>query len=248
MEEFKIISYAFAGGILPALFWLWFWLREDRKYPEPKRMIALTFFLGAVAVVMVIPVQEAVQYITGFFTASVFVKGVILTVAWAFTEEFAKLFFALPALKSKFTDEPIDAVIYLLTAALGFAALENILYIYGTFLESGNISEPLLLGNHRFIGASLLHVVSSATVGFFIAFSFYKSKKFKTFSFLLGLVIATAIHSLYNHLLGTDNMGAWALIGIWVAVISLFIIFEKMKVWEKIKMKKGRSNSGLSNS
>ena len=60
MGEFEPIIAAAAGGILPALAWLWFWLREDSDHPEPRRLIALAFLAGMVAVAVVIPLEKSV--------------------------------------------------------------------------------------------------------------------------------------------------------------------------------------------
>ena len=32
----KILGLAFVEGVIPSIFWLWFWLREDSKKEEPK--------------------------------------------------------------------------------------------------------------------------------------------------------------------------------------------------------------------
>ena len=46
----NIIFLSLIGGILPALFWLYFWLREDKLKPEPRSLIMLSFFGGMAAV------------------------------------------------------------------------------------------------------------------------------------------------------------------------------------------------------
>ena len=51
MNIFNTIFFSFLLGIVPALVWLWFWLREDTKHPEPRSLILLTFFYGALSVV-----------------------------------------------------------------------------------------------------------------------------------------------------------------------------------------------------
>jgi RsiW-degrading membrane proteinase PrsW (M82 family) len=44
------LAYALLGGILPAIVWLTFWLRQDNKKPEPKIMILIAFIGGVIAV------------------------------------------------------------------------------------------------------------------------------------------------------------------------------------------------------
>ena len=47
----------------------------------------------------------------------------------------------------------------------------------------------------RFIGATLLHVVASATIGIFISFAFYKNRFSKFFMTIIGLIVAVTLHS-----------------------------------------------------
>src|SRR3989344_7863066 len=116
-----IIVIAFLGGVLPALLWLFFWLMEGRCEPEPKRYIVFAFLAGMLAVPLVLPIERA---------AMQYVSGTLLLVAWAAVEEifkFAAAYFT--ALRSRVFDEPLDAVIYLVTEALAFAAFENMLFL-----------------------------------------------------------------------------------------------------------------------
>src|SRR3989344_644465 len=166
----ETIIYALLGGILPALVWLAFWLREDYKHPEPRGLILRTFFFGMLAVILVLPFQKMVDALIPGMT-------VVTILLWVVLEELFKFGAAyLGGLKSVEDNEPIDPIIYMITAALGFVALENTLFLFGS-LVGKDIIGGLITGNLRFIGASLLHVVSSGIVGFSLAFSFYKSKK-----------------------------------------------------------------------
>src|SRR3954469_15999840 len=88
--DYNPIIYALLGGILPALVWLFFWLREDRINPEPKLRILETFLAGMLAVLLVLPVQE---WVNGILPGS----GPIAFLLWAVLEEtfkFAAAYFA----------------------------------------------------------------------------------------------------------------------------------------------------------
>src|SRR3989344_6957870 len=153
MISLETLIYAALGGILPALVWLSFWLREDRKNPEPNGLIVKTFLLGMFAVLLVLPFQKGVEMlIPGTTLVTLFL--------WAFFEETFKLsagYFG--GLHTVDDNEPIDPMIYMITAALGFAAIENALFIFGP-LVGNETTQSFITGNLRFIGASLLHVVS----------------------------------------------------------------------------------------
>ena len=61
LQNPKTLGIAIILGILPALFWLWFWLKEDKEDPEPNGLLALCFFVGMLLVLLVIPIQKFIQ-------------------------------------------------------------------------------------------------------------------------------------------------------------------------------------------
>ena len=92
-------------------------------------------------------------------------------------------------------DEPVDVMVYMITAGLGFAALENILILFGhPFLP---LPEILWLTFFRFIGATILHALCSGLLGYFLALSFFHFKKRKRFLFY-GIFFSSLLHGLYN--------------------------------------------------
>lgn len=218
------IFFSLIGGILPALFWLYFWLKEDKLKPEPRSLIMLSFFGGMVAVLVAFFAEKTVKNIVA--------SNVILLAVYApIIEELFKFFAAyFSTLRRKEDDEPIDPIIYLISSALGFAALENVLFLISP-LAGNNIITSIATGNLRFIGATLLHVVASASVGIFIGFSFYKSRFFKFFMIIIGLIIAITLHSFFNFFIikGTSESILGVFAGLWVAVIFLILILEKIK-------------------
>lgn len=218
------IVYALLGGILPALVWLAFWLYEDSKHPEPRRLILRTFFLGMGAVIFVLPFQKAVDaFLPGLTLAAI--------ILWIIGEEVFKFAAAfIGGLRSAENNEPIDPIIYMITAALGFVALENTLFIFGP-LVGEDIARSIITGNLRFIGASLLHVVSSGIIGVSLAFSFYKPKKERIIFAFLALILAVAVHTGFNlAIIRWSNSGAmFAFALVWIGVAVLLWAFEKAK-------------------
>lgn len=220
----QAILFAFFGGLLPATIWLWFWLKEDSSHPEPRGLIVLTFMSGMIAVILVLPFQKLVYSFTNSTTPFVFF-------IWAALEELFKFGAAyVAALRNKAVDEPIDVIIYMVTAALGFVALENTLFLLNPLFK-GQFVDGIVTGNLRFIGTSLLHIVSSSTVGIFMAFAFYGNKKTKHIYLWCGLLVAIVLHTLFN-LSIIENNGSNTFITfsvLWVSVIGLLLFFEKIK-------------------
>jgi protease PrsW len=215
--------YAALGGFLPALAWLWFWLREDSKHPEPRRLIALAFFAGMLSVVLVIPLQKAVGPLIAHQSLTL--------IAWAAIEEVMKYFAALATVLWRHDDdEPIDAVIYMIVVALGFAALENTLFLLSP-ISGSTIGEAIVVGNFRFIGATLLHILSSAAIGVALALFFYRSWRIKIVASLGGVILAVVLHSLFNllilgvaeeHIIRTFSF-------VWVGIVGLLAVLEYIK-------------------
>lgn len=223
--EFANFSIALLGGLLPALFWLWFWLRQDQKKPEPTGLIVRTFVAGMIVVPLALPLQKLALSLFG---------GAALMAVWVIIEETLKYAIALMViLWHKAVDEPIDYIIYMITIALGFAALENALFIFNP-LVAGDISGSIITGNFRFLGATLLHVLASGSIGVFLALAFYQRDSIKLIAGTFGLFVAIVLHTLFN-LFIMDANGETILsifLVVWLLVILLFMVFEKVKQLE----------------
>ncbi len=221
----ETIIYALMGGILPALVWLLFWLREDYRHPEPRRLLLKTFLFGMLAVLLVIPFQKGVQAFSPTLTV-----GALF--AWALLEELFKLGAAyFGGLHSQEDNEPLDPLIYIITAALGFVAVENTMFLIGPLIGENQILESFVItGNLRFVGASLLHVVSSGVIGVYLSISFYKARRstYIIFGFLAAILIHTAFNTLIVFYGGVGMLLAF--IGIWCGVVSLLLAFERIKL------------------
>lgn len=227
MEKFIELPHApiiaaVAGGLFPALAWLWFWSRED-THPEPKRLIALAFIAGMLTVAIVIPMQK---FVAGFLVAQTAVYT-----AWSIIEEVMKYVAALFAVLWRHEDdEPIDPVIYMIAVALGFAALENTLFLLSPLAGSSPL-ETIMTGNLRFVGATLLHVISSAAIGLALAFSFYKKGIAHQAYVLGGVILACALHSGFNFLIlnSPENQLFRTFAFVWIGVIVVLAAVEYAK-------------------
>lgn len=220
---------AFAGGLLAAGVWLWFWLHED-PHPEPKRILFLTFVAGVLAVPIALILEEIIYgagIALGFWSRAL--PSFFLLFLWAGVEEVLKYGAAYwAALRKPFFDEPIDAPVYLITAALGFAALENVFMLFNVFQHefiSGFVAIHL-----RFVGATLLHILTSAIVGFSIAYSFFHPEH-RLRNVLWGIFFATLLHTSFNFfiLIGGGSSLLYIFSVVWLGGMILILSFEKLK-------------------
>ena len=117
----------------------------------------------------------------------------------------------------------------MITGALGFSALENTFFLYNLVGE-GLFTQSIITGNMRFLGATLLHTASSATIGILYGLAFYKSLKLKRIFLCTGIVAGIALHTIFNLLIIKSGQQIFFVFaGIWVIVSLLMIAIEKVK-------------------
>lgn len=230
-------------SLLPSFTWLIFYLREDYRHPEPKRLLALAFLMGASMTVVAFGLQVAFESATA---KTVFPYSPIYLFVMAGIEEIIKFFAAyLTVRKSRFFDEPIDAMIYMITAAMGFAAVENIFAISGATAsvtgQQAYLESVLETTSLRFVGATLLHTLSSGIVGYYWARGMAKNRGSAFGLLTWGVIAATAVHAVFNHLILKYDREAFIYPTIFLILIAFFVLsdFEKLK--------RGDSESGVVN-
>lgn len=221
------LGYAFLGGFLPPLIWLYLLLKEDAKNPEPRTLIALAFIAGIIAVPIALPFEQWAQ--------AHLANNLSMYTAWALIEEMLKYIMAAAFILWRHAvDEAPDYVVYMITVALGFAAAENILFLTGSF--SDGLAVGIFTGNIRFLGATLLHVVASSAIGFAFAFS-YAAKfgpKRRVAAATGGLILAIALHTAFNMIIinGGTSIAPIAFFLVWMVVVIFFATFEVLKYFQ----------------
>lgn len=228
--------FAIFLGIIPSLIWLIFFLRED-IHPEPKKAIIKVFILGALSTFAAFIFQYVFNANLPFFKISEY--SIIAFTIFAFIEETFKFLAAYLVMhKNRFFDEPIDAMIYMITAGLGFAMAENIFVVLNSVISQGMDSRQVLaVIALRFMGATLLHALSSAIVGYYWA----KSLKCKEINLVcqpshlshnlaIGIILAALLHGFFNYLIIYNNlMIIFSTILLIIMAMFIFWDFEKLK-------------------
>lgn len=216
-------------GFIPGFAWLYFYMQEDPN-PEPKRLIFKTFCYGMLGAVVALGLELLFnQYMPSGGAGILF--PLLSLAGLSLIEEITKFLSARLAVhKDPDFDEPIDAMIYSLVAALGFATLENIGALTSPFLQGGvvaanaNIFEMI---SFRFVGATLLHALTGAVIGYHWAWSIREFGR--TRILLAGIIIATILHAFFNYLILSFESYFQPII--FLMIVGFFVLadFEKFK-------------------
>jgi len=212
-------------GLLPGFAWLLFYLKED-LHPEPKRLIVSTFAAGMAFAFFALALQVLANPVLNKIGIASLTP--ISLIVLASIEEILKFCAAYVVVhKSAAFDEPVDAMIYMVVAALGFATIENLGALHGNQSQAALISTVFQTASLRFVGATLLHSLTSALVGYYWAISIrdFNAERFIVF----GILLATGLHAVFNYLI--LNYGNAVYPVIFVTIVGFFVLsdFEKLK-------------------
>lgn len=230
MVNIQLSFFLVCLGFVPSGVWLFLWLKKG-THAEPRRLLLETFFLA----ILLAPLAVAAQWLFGTILAHAAphynVGDSSAFFLWAaFVEEIVKFLvvYYLIIHRPDF-DEPVDAMIYLVTAALGFAAIENIIILFRNIPDGFSITFQVLL--MRFFGATLLHALSSAILGYFLALAWFYHHHSKKFIWA-GIGFATLFHFVFNILLVNFQPIGGFLFSTGLLILMLFlvsILFAKIK-------------------
>lgn len=176
------------SAVVPSALLVWYFHARD-VYPEPPRVLWTTFALGVLTVVPVLivgyPVHDAVSLIPSPIAAS-FLGALFVA---AIPEEFVKLAVLLGYnMRHKAFDEPMDGIVYGVVASLGFATLENVLFVF-----DGGLSVAV----SRAFTAVPLHAFVGAIMGYYVGQGWFRPEQ-RWQLILRGYLAAVVLHALYD--------------------------------------------------
>lgn len=153
LEGSRLFFYA-AVALIPALILLTWLYTRDKLHPEPKRLVYRLFLLGA-AIVFPAGLIERGLIETGVGTSSIHLRATLVTAFFVagMVEEFLKASIVeRKALQPGYIRSPIDAIVYSGSVALGFAAVENILYVTSSGFETAVVRSVTAVPAHFMFG------------------------------------------------------------------------------------------------
>lgn len=210
LQIFTIASIALAPVIL-IFTYIYF---RDKYEREPLGHLILSFILGAAAAYPVILVGDVLAKLLGTSDNS----GVIglffhVLIVIALAEEGMKyLVLRLYNYNLKEFDEPYDGIMYAVAVAMGFAALENSLYVYKYGYETGIL---------RMFTAVPSHAAFATAMGYYVGLAKFEGQiKNATWLHIKGLGLAIIFHTIYDYII----LNNWEAIGVSPAVRLLAFV------------------------
>ena len=179
-----IIYYIFLSFLFPFL-WIFYFYKKD-KHPEPAFWLFFAFLLGISSAIISYYFQKNLD----LFLTENWQRYLLFALIEEFFKFFVILLFIFP---QKVFDEPVDAMIYMMFSALGFAFFENLFLVFSP--KTINIVSTLFF---RFFGANLLHILASSLIGYGYAFLV---KTRRIFPLVVSFFSGTFLHFLYNYII-----------------------------------------------
>jgi protease PrsW len=209
MHALSLFALALAPG---AAIMIYIYLR-DKHEREPFGLLVLSFLYGGLSTLITLfiswPLNALIltkeddvahQFLNAFFKV-------------ALVEEFSKFFFVRFVLfNNKNFNEPFDGIVYAVMVGMGFATLENVLYVYQYGLATGIL---------RMFTAVPAHATFAILMGFFLGKAKFTHRKVFFYS-AISLIVAAVFHGSYDYFLFISFVP-----GIWIgALVSLIIGFQ----------------------
>jgi protease PrsW len=205
MDIVVLLALALAPGAAIGLYIYW----KDEHEREPIGLLIKSFFMGVISTLITLLISWPINQLIPIDPNSISQQAVHAFLLVALIEEFSKFIFVYWVLyPNKNFNEPYDGIVYSVVVSLGFAGLENILYI-----SNGGVETAIL----RMFTAVPAHASFGVLMGYFLGKAKFEHKKAHYAIYALG--VATLFHGAYDYFWFISYVP-----GIWIgAIISLTV-------------------------
>jgi len=204
------------ASITPVLIFLYLIFKKD-KNKEPIGLLAKCFFGGFLSIIITLIIDVPMMYIGTAFQSPLFKSFYEAFFVAAIPEEFAKFIILYWIIwKSKFFDEHYDGIIYAVFVSLGFALVENIMYVS----EHG-----IGIAFWRAILAVPGHGLFAVAMGYFLSLAKFNKQTNVQKYLVLSLVVPMGLHGTYDFLLMYSSSLTEADAGFALILLGIFTVF-----------------------
>ncbi|HOM36011.1 MAG TPA: PrsW family glutamic-type intramembrane protease [Bacteroidales bacterium] len=199
---------------------------SDSYNREPIGLLLLTLFAGMLAVIPVLIAGVVLSVFEGFFYSKVDLAFFQSFIQAGFIEELFKFLAVLLLIwRNKNFDEKYDGIVYAVFVSMGFALVENILYVFGYGMGTGII---------RAFTAVPAHAIFGISMGYYLGLAKFKPSRRSTY-LALAFIVPWMLHGFYDFILFLEI--DWLLI-IFVIYLIFLYIFGLNRIIKLYKTKK----------
>jgi len=194
---------------------------KDKYEPEPLRLLLISILLGAISFVITLTVDQLIYSVVTLDSNSLFHQAIRAFVIVGLVEESSKFLFVRTLLyPHKEFDEPFDGIVYSVMVGMGFATVENLIFVINGGGGTGLV---------RMFSAIPAHGMFAVLMGFFLGRAKFISKHEKL-NIFFGWGVAVIFHGIYDYFLFISFVA-----GIWVmAIVSLVIAYVLSRISIKL--------------
>ncbi len=206
------------AALAPVAVLLWQILRRDAANPEPPRMLAKAFLYGMISTAVtfvLLPFTEALGDLIVLNDTALSVAFKQAFFSAALPEEGAKLLMLWLLLRNNpYFDERFDGIVYAVCVGMGFAAVENVLYLFS------NYDSWLSVGIVRALFAVPGHFFDAVIMGYYYSHYHFGTRRNPATKALI-LAAPVVAHGIYDGILFSYDIDD----GVAVVALILFLIF-----------------------
>ena len=205
------------SALIPAIMLLGYIYWQDRQSPEPIWQLVKATAWGVLSIFLSLAISTPLLSI-GIIPEDIYTFGDAISVAFlgaAVPEELAKLFVLWIFLRNnRHFDERLDGIVYAVCVSLGFAGLENVLYIIGD-------TEWMSVALSRAIFAVPGHFCYGVVMGYFYSLARFSSAN-RQFYLAMTIIAPILLHGIYDAILFVmDTTPEW----LSVVLMLVFLVF-----------------------
>lgn len=204
-----------SAAIAPGLALLSYFYLRNQMSTEPRKTLIQSFVLGALITFPIMFIQYVLQ------EEGVFLHTFLSDVLFSSTiEEFFKwlVIFSVIYRHIEF-DDPYDGILYGASVSLGFATVENVLYLLSFGINTAFIRAVLPVSSHALFGV---------VMGYYFGKSKFAKNDYASEYLFLSFFASFILHVIYNSILTLE--------GYWVYLMAPFMLFLWWLALRKVKL------------
>ena len=199
---------------------------KDEYNREPRKHLIISFLLGALSIIPAMLLELPITFTEqSLFFQSTLGNALKAYFMVALPEEACKYFMLKKyAYRQPEYDEPFDGIVYAVMVGMGFATVENIMYVYEYGVATGVV---------RMFLAVPAHATFAIIMGYFMGKAKFSQKR-ETYLLLAGLFWAVVFHGSYDFFLflkdtqqTQSELSLLMLLGAIVSLITGIILSKK---------------------